>query len=264
MLPYLFQDQFLCVWAQIRDYIVYLRENDSENVLALLHRSMWLFLGFDSTQYTQCIAFTLLQHEYYKATGHPAYKQMTHNMRGHNEERSEMSLSILAYSVAGDSDRSNIEKLDMNYALMNKCRSIIKDINQELHIPKPKRFEENCIESDREVNLLTTHMRQIIQEMRDNTWVAYPQNLPKYTPSTPRSSHSTQRYLMRSPSTIMKKTLKQVRLLLLDNNNSYQDHYHLVHPRAGPTYLSDFSSSDDESNHDSSDESEPEPMDESD
>lgn len=226
---------------------MYLRENDSTNVLALLHRMLWIFLGFESTQYTQCLAYTLLQHEYFKANGHPAYIQMLHNVRPHNEERSEMSLSILAFSVAGDSDRSNVDKLDMNYSLMNKCRTIIKDINKDLNIHAPSRFEDNSIDTEREVNMITQHMRDLIKSMRDGTWTTYYPNQQKYKMDSAQHSSSTLRYLTRNTTTIMRRTLEQVRVLLLDTNNSYSEYFHLIHPPTGPRELSDISDSDSDS-----------------
>eukprot|EP00026_Physarum_polycephalum_P018836 Phypoly_transcript_20583.p1 GENE.Phypoly_transcript_20583~~Phypoly_transcript_20583.p1 ORF type:complete len:104 (+),score=11.38 Phypoly_transcript_20583:366-677(+) len=83
---------------------------------------------------------------------------MVRNIRSHTEERGEMSLSLLAYSVAGDSDHSDVTKLDLNYTIMNKCHSVIKDINKDIGTTPPKRFHHDKIHTNNEVQLISNQL----------------------------------------------------------------------------------------------------------
>ena len=182
------------------------------------------------------MTFSLLQQHYFQQSKHPAYTQMTTNIRAHNEEQAEMSLSILAYSVAGDSDRSDINKLDMNYTILNKCRTIIKELQQEVHITPQSHFQTNSITSTTEITNITQHMQQIITEMEAGTWTTFPISEKKYTSASPKSVHSTQRYLIRNASSSMLTLLQDVQELLV-NNDAFMEYVHLVYPPEGPVSM---------------------------
>jgi hypothetical protein len=179
------------------------------------------------------MAFTLLQHHYYQQVEHPAYQQMMQNIRAHNEERAEMSLSILAYSVAGDADRSSCDKLDMNYTILNRCRTLIKEVNTELATAPPIRFQTNTI-TNAEVAGVAHHMQGVIIAMAQGTWEAYTPNEKKYIPTSQHRPASFPRYLARNASLRMHTLLTSVRRLLLDENRSFQEQLHLVYPAVGP------------------------------
>lgn len=168
-----------------------------------------------------------MQNEYLRLAHHPAYRQMITNIRSHNEERGEMSLSLLAHSIVGDPDRGKVDKLDMNYSLMNKCRSLSKKMGQELSIDPPSRFQVNHSTTDDEVNIISQHMQEQITSMADGSWETYTPNLPAYTATSSTSTISTQRYLVRNASRNMLKSLQKIAHLLLFRNSSYVEYQHL-------------------------------------
>lgn len=194
---------------QLRDYIIFLCANDSESVLTLLRRMIWIFMGFDAHQYLQCLLLNELHLQYLIATGNPSYIQFINHPRSHNEERGEMSLSLMSLSVLGDTDKCTVQKLDTHYSIMNFCRSLIKDYSRDTHIPLEDSHPLTTTKSTAEINRIEETMLRILEQMEAGTWTSFP-SLPAkepYFPSTPRTGGSRFRLLPRFPSRIASREL---------------------------------------------------------
>ncbi len=83
----------------------------------------WLFLGFDAHQYIQCTLLNELHEDYLRLVEHPTSFLWLLDIRLLNEERGELTLSLLANAVGTDPEKSEVDKLDSSYAIINYCRT---------------------------------------------------------------------------------------------------------------------------------------------
>ncbi len=153
-------------------------------------------MGFDAHQYVQCMLLDQLHMEYLRIFNHPAWKQLIESIRAFNEERSEMSLSLLAFSVAIDSDKHTFSKLDTNYSIMNFCRTLIKDFYEEFNIPLPTSTPLSTPLESAEQQGIITSVLQTIEQMRSGEWTAIEQSTTySFEPSSSRVVQSFPRFL---------------------------------------------------------------------
>lgn len=190
--------------------------------MALLHRMAWFFIGFEAHQYLQSVLLNELHMRYLHVNNVPVYTDMVNNIRTHNEERGEMSLSLLAFSVLGDTDKSTFEKLDTNYTILNYCRNLVKGYVENFGIKPPTDHSLNISRSTTEINCLTKKMHAIISSMSDESWtsIQYRDGVP-FTSAAPRERLSHLRFLSRSPSHEIRAELSKLHDLLLTNNFSF-------------------------------------------
>ncbi len=125
------------LFFQIRDFILIFCSRIANQVIGLLRRVMQLLLGFDAYQYIQCMLLDQLHIEYLCMFNYPAWKQLNGATQAFNEERSKMSLLLLAFSVAMDSNKHIFAKLDTNYSIINYCCMLIKEFYEEFNILLP-------------------------------------------------------------------------------------------------------------------------------
>lgn len=177
----------------------------------------------------------LLHHRYLEEVGHPALHQLNYCIRNHNEERTEMSLSQLAFSLLGDSTKAEINKLDMNYVLLNFSRSLAKEYINELGLSPPTPQSLNISQNIQEVRVITNTMKQLIQSLLDDTYTSYLNNQIKYKRDDEKVKVVELRFLRRNVSLEVRQTLLQMKHILLEDNNCYNEQYHLLHPTDGPT-----------------------------
>lgn len=151
-----------------------------------------------------------------------------------NEERTEMSLSQLAFSVMGDSDKSDVTKLDMNYVLLNFCRTLVKDQMRDVGIKIEPHQALNIGNRGTEVNLIGQHMLGLIGKMENNTWITYNNNQTKYKLDDAQKNRVFGRILRNNTSEEMEELLVHVSDLLLKNNNAFFQQIPLLHQTNGP------------------------------
>jgi hypothetical protein len=129
----------------------------------------WLFLGFDTHQYVQCVLLNELYMDYLQCTHNPVYNQMIDNIQSHNEERGKMSLSLLAFSMLEDFNKATFSKVDTNYTVLNTCHTTVKEYSREYNVTLNKDHALNISKNLKEVNHIRETVSNIIQQMVDNT-----------------------------------------------------------------------------------------------
>lgn len=194
-------------------------------------------MGFDSTLYKQCLLLSLVHNEFLKETKHPAYTQMINNIRSHNEERGEMSLSQLAFSLVGDSDVGSVDKLDLHYTLLNFCHTLVKEYSTELYVKHEKDHTLSITKNREEVQRITQFMKSTITAMSDDTYTSYEPHRSKYQFDDPRDYHFFVRILPKNPSYDIMVELQNIKTLLLQDNFSYSTCIGILNHAAGPQQI---------------------------
>lgn len=206
----------------MRDYILALRQGQEAEVQSLLRRLCWFFMGFEAHQYTQCLLINELHMEYLRRCNHPSYSQMLRNIRTHNEERGEMTLSLLAFSVAADTDKHAVTKLDANYSILNFSRQLVKDYDKEHKILPPTPHALNVQTHTRERAGIATAVLDTIQKMQSGTWRSLkPTTVYAYEQGGQRMEVSFPRFLRRNIKNEVRVELSKFKQLLVENNYSF-------------------------------------------
>ena len=149
--------------------------------------------------------------------------QMMSNIRSHNEERAEMSLSQLAFSLLGDSNKFSVEKLDTNYVLVNFCHELVKNFMRDLSLVPDKQQTLSTIKQTQEVILIAAHMQTVIADMSNERWQSYIPGAIKYTKEDKQHDFIYLCFLHRNVTIEVKEILQQMRTLLLVDNFSYNE-----------------------------------------
>ncbi len=83
----------------------------------------------------------------------------------YNEEKREMSLSLLTYFAISDSNKAKFKKLDENYSIMNYCHTLVKNFNQTFDTYHIASHEQNIEHLEQKMNIITNKMISIINKM---------------------------------------------------------------------------------------------------
>ena len=159
---------------------------------------------------------------------------MMRNILGHNEERMEMSLSQLAFSLLGDSNRGDVDKLNTNYVLLNYSRTLVKDMMRDLSLVPDAGKALSTAHRLVEVNTITMHMRATITAMHTNSWQTYVSGQLKYQRGDPRTVCYFIRPLRRYVSQNIKSELENTAHILLRDNDCYNEQLREQHGIFGP------------------------------
>ncbi len=182
-------------------------------------RMPWLFLGFDAHQYIQCTLLNELHKDYLRIFEHPAILQMRLDIRSCNEERGELTLSLLANAVGTDPEKSEVEKLDASYAIINYCRDIIKQICDEHQLKSAPAHPLNISSNVRDQDLVFEATAAVITSMRNGTYRCRCPSTPTiYEPTGPTESRSQPRFLRSRVSDEINVELQKISTLLTDTN----------------------------------------------
>ncbi len=132
-----------------------------------------------------------------------------------------MSLSLLAFSVAMDSNKHTFTKLDTNYSIMNYCRSLIKEFYEEFNIPLPSSTPLSTPLGSAEQQGIVASVLRTIQQMRDGEWTSMEQSTTySFELSSTRVIQSFPRFLQCNVSNDVASELAKFPRLFSDDNTA--------------------------------------------
>ena len=117
------------------DYGISLRCDSGKMVLRkllpVLKLLMLLKEGADSTEYIRCIIMQLNLLKYDQCQDNVKWKMFVNQFSVFNEEAGEISFSILARTVSGHSNKTDLEHMNTMYQQINRVRQIDDDFEAE-------------------------------------------------------------------------------------------------------------------------------------
>lgn len=173
---------YICTHFQVQDYYVGVSLNDFHQSVQHLKR-LWLVctmlrrvkLPFRGTahDYPKMILAQLLILQYWISIDHVTVDLMKHNMSHFNEEMGEISFSMLAQSVLGDSLRSDLEHMQKMFALLPIYRDVKRDLQLDAKKKNSISGRYQIKESNEDVLLVGSFFRRTIRNIVENKHSSY-------------------------------------------------------------------------------------------
>lgn len=166
----------------MQDYYVGLKFNDLSRSIKHLYR---LFISAQMLRdvkvkgsgkahdYPLRMLVNLLVMEYWRKSGHVAFKMMKNNMCLFNEEQGEISFSMLARLVLGDSLKSDFEHMNKMYNLIPAFRQVKTDVLADSARPSSLNWRHRITPQDDSVQMVGTFFRRTIRSILEGTFTAY-------------------------------------------------------------------------------------------
>lgn len=216
------------MWLQVKDHILALRANEREVFKKLDVRLLWMILSLESGPYSRCMLLSMLTELYWNQNNFPIADILQNDVRTANEERGEITLSILARMVVGDPERGKHSKLSDMYSLISYCRALCHQLDKDMNVTPPTSKHYKIRDNAPEIPKIVTFFKQTLHQIRNNTWKCYSRTPNrKYPASTPLVTPTpTPRYLHQHPATAIKELHANILGLLTDDNYSFGEFLH--------------------------------------
>ena len=109
--------------------------DDGDRLLTRFALLLKVFILLESPrtrEYTRALAVSLLQWLSMKQSGHPCWTMFNNNACAFNEERGEISFSVLARDIARGGVRSDIKMVNKRYQLLKHRMRVARDLGAEV------------------------------------------------------------------------------------------------------------------------------------
>jgi hypothetical protein len=210
----------------VRDHLIALHRNDKRALAELEMRMVWCVMSLKSDLYSKCMLLDKVMFHYWREKNLPAHQMVNQDTRVCNEERGELSLSVLARMLSGDPDRGNIEKLNRLYATINHSMDVSSDFMTDMHVLRLLNDHPEILPTAQEIDTLVVHMRSVIKDILEFKWQHYsPSTTRKYLPTSEKVDNpAAKRLLIESPHKAALKVLNETRDLLLVENDAFGEY----------------------------------------
>ena len=131
--------------------------------------------GKKGTEYQISLATQILMLSWIERSGHPLKDMVNSDVNCLNEERGELSFSVLARSLTGNPLRSDIDKVSRMYKLTRLQMKTAKEfkVNHDGDEKEVKNFRRTIDVNGDDLKTTVAHFKHVIRSMKHGTWVHY-------------------------------------------------------------------------------------------
>ena len=202
------------------DYSIYLKSRSFENIHSIQYRLLWIFLSLKCHPYVYAVLLSLMQQHWLNKHFPQLSQILQESIHSFNEESGEVALSVLARSVLGSSSRLNADKVRENFVLAHKFRQISRDFKDDWGVTTRRR-QLRIDAAGKEVELLSEHFGEVIQNMADGKWKHFGPNNTKLHKSSDQVMYSDDRALQLNMADELEKYYGKMVKNLFQNNKSH-------------------------------------------
>lgn len=186
-----------------------------------------VFISLKNHSYVKAILLQFLMYGYWKTSNHPAWKLIKSHPHSMLEEDGEISLSLLSHAASSHSRKHDIQAMSKVYQLFQYYRQTVAETMLDCKIRVGPRRRSTVSNTDLEVRVIVRHFTRIIGQLRNETWMHYPNISRDFSRYERRHlmwplllQSSSPRKRMVSISDEIKKSLTKMNLLLLGHLNT--------------------------------------------
>ena len=162
---------------QIHDFGIMLTLEDGKLAVRSLMRLLWLLMMLvreRSSEYVNAIIMQLLILCHQMDNELPHWHILRDSLSTYNEEAGEISFSMLARAVLGDTLKNKIEHMDKMYTLIHTFRSVEEDLHTDTDRKgKSTSWRHSVDASSEEVVSTVAHFSEIIRGLQQGTFKVY-------------------------------------------------------------------------------------------
>jgi hypothetical protein len=157
-----------------------MKMNDCNQLLDMQWKTLKVCKLLKKTRYQRAIYINMQILRHHQLNDSFLWKMIQEHVTSFNEESGELSFSVLARCVIGDTVKSNHEHLSKIYSLLPIYKAINKDMRDDIKAPLIQRtlvgIKPNCPE----IQATTAYFQSKIRELKMNYFMVYDGNKKSY------------------------------------------------------------------------------------
>ena len=231
--------------TQVQDYYLHLRRKNTYGIVIALYRLLLVTVMLkeakidhrgNSHPYPKMILANLCILAHWKSTDFVGFRMLSSNISLFNEELGEMTFSILARCVLGDTARSQIEHMNDLYKLLPIYRAMKDDILADVASSTSISWRHKVDPAGDEVNAVAMFFQQKISQLNRIHFKTYDGSPGCYKNRTAAAAHLVSKV---TPTVYRPDVLQLIPAMFDTISDSVHGHFlgeftHIWPPRDGP------------------------------